>query len=97
MSENNYNYNDQSLYKNKNSYETEDESDKDTVASSRQRIDSTTELSMSVHIDSVVDNTNDDAHRSHLTRQEIWNLTFCLLSWACTISISTLGKIIADY
>lgn len=30
--------------------------------------------------------------RNHLTGQEIWNLTFCLLAWACTISTATVGK-----
>ena len=32
----------------------------------------------------------DDA--SSLSKSEIWNLSFCLLAWACTVSNLTLGK-----
>lgn len=28
----------------------------------------------------------------HLTVQEIWNLLFCFLAWACNVSTVTLGK-----
>jgi hypothetical protein len=51
-------------------------------------------------VEQTVDNVENDQplheqveERSHLTGQEIWNLTFCLLTWACTVSLSTVGKL----
>lgn len=35
--------------------------------------------------------TPEYAQRSHLTGSEMWNLTFALLTWACTVSTSTVG------
>ena len=29
--------------------------------------------------------------RTKLTSQEVWNLTFCFLAWACSVSTFTLG------
>jgi hypothetical protein len=51
-------------------------------------------------VELTVDNAESDQplheqveERSYLTGQEIWNLTFCLLTWACTVSLSTVGKL----
>ena len=40
------------------------------------------------------DNEDDDVNdnsRGHLSLQEIWNILFCFLAWACNVSIVTLG------
>ena len=37
------------------------------------------------------DNDINDKNRAHLTGQEIWNIIFCFLAWACNVSIVTLG------
>lgn len=40
------------------------------------------------------DNDINDTNRAYLTGQEIWNIIFCFLAWACNVSIVTLGTFI---
>ena len=44
--------------------------------------------------DNHVDGDINETDRAHLSGQEVWNLIFCFLAWACNVSIVTLGTFI---